>query len=99
MKFSSLEKNLRPILAAVSVKLVLFPAVMVAVSVLMGMEPLERFILLSIFATPTAAASFPMAQNMGGDGELAGELVVCSTMVSVITIFLWILLLRSAGLI
>lgn len=99
LKFSSLEKNLRPILAAVSVKLVLFPAVMVAVSVLMGMEPLERFILLSIFATPTAAASFPMAQNMGGDGELAGELVVCSTMVSVITIFLWILLLRSAGLI
>lgn len=99
LRFSSLERNLRPIMAAVSMKLIVIPAVMLAVSVLTGMEPLERFILLSLFATPTAAASFPMAQNMGGDGELAGELVVCSTTVSVITIFLWILLLKSAGLI
>ncbi|MDE6815498.1 MAG: AEC family transporter [Lachnospiraceae bacterium] len=99
LRFSSLEKNLRPIMAALSAKLIVIPAVMLAVSVVIGMEPLERFVLLSMFATPTAAASFPMAQNMGGDGELAGELVVCSTTVSVITIFFWILILKSTGLI
>lgn len=99
LQFTSLKSNLRFILPAVFMKLVLIPAVMVAVSVAVGMEPLERFVLLTMFATPTAAASFPMAQNMGGDGKLAGELVVCSTLVSVVTIFLWVFGLKAAGLI
>ena len=72
---------------------------MLAISIAVGMEPLERFVLLTMFATPTAAASFPMAQNMGGDSKLAGELVVCSTVVSVVTIFLWVLILKSVELI
>ncbi len=99
LQFSSFRKNLRLILPAVLTKLVLVPAAMVAVSVAIGMEPLERFVLLSIFATPTAAASFPMAQSMGGDGALAGELVVCSTALSIVTIFLWVFLLKYMGLI
>ena len=52
-----------------------------------------------MYATPTATASYAMAQNMGGDGELAGQFVVISTAVSVVTIFMWIYLTRSLGLI
>lgn len=99
LQFSSLKKDLRLILPAVLTKLVLVPAAMVAVSLAVGMEPLERFVLLTVFATPTAAASFSMAQNMGGDGALAGELVVCSTAFSILTIFLWVFFLKYAGLI
>lgn len=99
LQFSSLKKNLHLIAPAVFMKLVAIPAVMVAVSVAAGMEPVERFVLLTMFATPTATASFPMAQNMGGDGKLAGELVVCSTAVSVLTIFLWVFGLKYTGLI
>lgn len=99
LQFSSLKSDLRMIVPAVFLKLVLVPAVMLAISIAVGMEPLERFVLLAMFATPTAAASFPMAQNMGGDGKLAGELVVCSTVVSVVTIFLWVLILKSVELI
>ena len=40
-----------------------------------------------------------MAENMGGDGEQAGEFVVLSTAVSVITIFLWVFVLREMGLV
>ena len=50
-------------------------------------------------ATPVATASFSMAQNMGGDGDLAGELVVSSTIISIVTLFLWIFLMSSLGLI
>lgn len=99
LQFSSLKKNLPAIIPAVSMKLVIVPAVMLAVSIIAGMQPLERFVMLTMFATPTAAASFPMAQNMGGDGKLAGELVACSTTASVVTIFLWVFVLKSAGLI
>ncbi len=99
LKFSSLKKNFHLIVPAVGMKLIVIPAVMMAISIAAGMEPLERFVLLTMFATPTATASFPMAQNMGGDGQLAGELVVCSTTVSVATVFLWVFALRRGGLI
>lgn len=99
LRFSSLRKNLHLIAPAIFMKLAVIPAVMMAVSVAAGMEPLERFVLFTMFATPTATASFPMAQNMGGDGELAGELVVCSTVASVVTIFFWVFGMKYTGLI
>jgi len=34
---------------------------------------------------------------MGGDGELAGQFVVLSTVASVVTIFLWVYFLNSIG--
>ena len=40
-----------------------------------------------------------MAQNMGGDGPLAGQLVVFTTTLSIFTLFLFIFILRLLGLI
>ena len=50
------------------------------------------------FATPSAVASYPMAVAMGADGKLAGQLVCTTTLLSIITIFLWTFILRSLGL-
>ena len=82
-----------------AVKLVLLPAVIFALALALGFDSLERFVLFTMFATPIAASSYSMAENMGGDGELAGEFVVLSTAVSVITIFLWVFVLREMGLV
>ena len=57
----------------------------------------ERFVYFEMYATPVATASYAMAQNMGGDGELAGQFVVLSTVASVVTIFLWVYFLNSVG--
>ncbi len=38
-------------------------------------------------------------EHLGGDGELAGELVAVSTAVSGFTIFGWVFLLKMMGLI
>lgn len=64
-----------------------------------GSAPLERFVLYSQFAAPVAAASFSMAQAMGGDGDLASEMVVVSSCVSVFTIFMWIFVTKLLGII
>ena len=64
-----------------------------------GFSPVERFVYLAVFATPVAASSFPMAQSMGGDGELAGQLVFVSTMVSLLTIFGFVFGMSQMGLI
>ena len=49
------------------------------------------------FATPVAVASVPMSQEMGGDATLAGQLVVWTTAVSSVTLFVLAYLLRLAG--
>lgn len=53
--------------------------------------------LISIFATPVAVSSVPMAQEMGGDVPLAGQLIVWTTLCSALSIFLATFLLRLAG--
>ena len=52
-----------------------------------------------MFATPVAAASYPMAQSMDADADLAGEYVVITTVLSIVTMFCWILVLKGWGLI
>ena len=53
---------------------------------------------VAVFATPVAISSVPMAQEMEADAVLAGQLVVWTTIVSALTVFLITFLLRSAGI-
>ena len=52
---------------------------------------------VSVFATPVAVTTVPMAQEMDGDVTLAGQLVVWSTLVSALTVFLVTFLLKIGG--
>ena len=48
-------------------------------------------------AAPTAVASVAMSYELGGDGELAAQIVATTSLLSLVTMFLWILLLRGMG--
>lgn len=99
LHFNEISHNLKYLVPTLSFKLLILPAVMMAIGYAFGLRELELFLLVAVYGTPVAAASYPMAQNMGGDGELAGQLVVISTVVSVVTLFFWIFFLRFVGLI
>ena len=47
----------------------------------------------------TAIITYVTTGQYGCDGEMAGEIVSVSTVVSMLTIFLWLFGLRQAGLI
>lgn len=53
---------------------------------------------IGVFATPVAVASAIMANEMGADGELAGQLVVWTSLVSTVTIFIYVTILRVIGI-
>ncbi len=53
---------------------------------------------VAVFATPVAVSSVPMAQEMGGDATLAGQLVVWTTLFSAASVFLAAFLLRLGGI-
>ena len=98
LHFSALRKNLGILTAILGTKLVLLPAAAAAVSAVLRLSPQEMFLYFCMFATPVAASSYPMAESMGGDGELAGQLVMVSTAASVFTLFGWIYLLKTLGM-
>ena len=98
LRFDELKKNSRTISIVLAVRLILLPAGMVAFAWAIGLRGVELFLVLMIFGTPVATASYPMAQNMGGDGALAGQLVFVSTVASLGTIFCFIFTLSRLGL-
>ena len=75
-----------------------FPAICLAGAVTLGFNGVPLVAIALMVATPDALASFAMASSMDGNGELAGELVVITTMLSCITMPLWLFILKTGGL-
>ena len=62
------SENLKYLVPTLTCKLFILPAIIIAIAYTFGLRGLELFLLIAVYATPVAAASYPMAQNMGGDG-------------------------------
>lgn len=58
----------------------------------------EYATLISLFGTPVAVASVVMAEQMDGDGALATQLVVWSSVFSILTIFLQVFILMALNI-
>ena len=82
-----------------TMRLVLIPLVMLSLGALLGFRNDQLVTLMAGFAAPTAVASAPMAQAMGGNGTLASEIVAVTTIGSIGTIFCFIYFLSRLGLI
>lgn len=78
-----LEGNRRAAAWAAAAKIGLLPALGLLVGRGLGLSPAELQVALIILAAPTAAATFSMATQLGGDGPLAASTVVLSTVFSV----------------
>ena len=52
----------------------------------------------ALFGSPTAVSSAVMAKEMDNDEQLAGQLVVWSSLLSIFTIFITVCILRATGL-
>ena len=94
----------RQIILGVSGRLLFAPLLGVGCAVLLQSFDILYFdsgiyaALIALFATPVAVASAIMAEEMDNDGALAGQLVVWTTLLSSVVIFLAIVLLRGLGL-
>lgn len=92
------QSNRRVLTWAVLARMVLIPLIFLPLSVALGFRNEPLCALMIFFGAPTAVASYPMAVAMDADGPLAGQLVCCTTVVSIFTIFCWTFLLRTLGL-
>lgn len=99
VNLGSVKGNLKQIVISVLGKLVIIPFVGIFIAALMGMHGGEIALLISALASPTAVSSYPMALQMESDGELAAQIVAFDTAICIITVFLWVFVLKQLNLI
>ena len=98
LDFSKVRGNLKVASAVLTIKLVILPLIMIPMIVMMGYRDADLLSGLLAYQTPVAVSSYIMAQQAGADGQLAGQLVVFSSVLSIFTLFVTILILRTIGL-
>ena len=98
-RFDGLGRYIKPLTAVTTVKLFVTPALLLGTAALLGIRGGDFVGLIGIFASPTAVNSFTMVQQMDcGDAELAGDIVVMTSAVSILSFFLWILIFKNFGI-
>lgn len=98
-RFSSYKNYIKQLVISVLGKLVVIPGVFIPIAVILGFRGVELACLLIMLSAPTAVSSFTMAEQMDADSELAGQIVVFTSGLSVLTVFLWIFILKQLSLI
>ena len=95
--FSKIKGNLKTAGGVIFVKMVVLPLLMIPIVIGMGYRDSDLLAALLAYQTPIAVSSYIMAQQAGADEQLAGQLVVFSSAVSIVTLFVTIFILRQTG--
>ena len=104
VNFSAVGSLKKELILCVTHRLVLAPAAGFAMAFaaqalgVLAVTPALLSSLVGMYGTPAAAASGIMAGEIGGDAELACQLVVWTAAFSMGTLFLWIFGLHTVGL-
>lgn len=103
--FKAIKNMKRPIIIATVARIVVVPFIVVSVAIMLTqMTQTIRFApevypaFLALFAPPVAVSSAIVAQEMDNDGLLAGQLVVWTSIFSMFSLFGFIFVLRTLGI-
>ncbi|MBY0565418.1 MAG: AEC family transporter [Hyphomonadaceae bacterium] len=85
LDFSALRADGAKVAAACAIKLAIAPAVLWFAATSLGASPLAAAVAAGIGATPTAAAGYTLAREMGGDARLMAAIITATTILSMFT--------------
>jgi malate permease and related proteins len=94
-KWHKLAGNGRLLLSAVLVRMLLIPVLTISVAVLAGFRGPALGSVYILFCAPTAVSSYIMACNMNSDADLAGQIILVTTVLSGLTFFAGAFILRA----
>lgn len=95
--FDALHGRLKLAIIASLVRVLFFPSAIITVAILLGFRSVELGTIMIIFASPSAISGYIMAKNMDNDSELAGQIIIITTLLSSITLFAWVFALKWLG--
>lgn len=97
--FGALRENKTLLSALALIKLVVYPLVWVVVAILLGYRGIFLASVMLVLAPATSVSAHPMAVIMEGDEELSSCVMPLTSVGAIFTLFLWIFVLSTAGLI
>ena len=97
--FPAMKKWKKHLTAVCVFKLLVMPAVWVGIAAAAGIRGANLIAILVLSGGPAAVNSYSTAVSMGGNSELAGEIVAITSLFSVLTLFAFLTGLGSLGFI
>lgn len=99
-KFKSATNYIKPIIVGTTFRLVIIPALALTITYYLFPDfgGAAFAAAVALYATPAAVVSAVIAKEMGGDDNLAGQIVVWSTIFSIPSIIAIIYILRIIGI-
>jgi hypothetical protein len=85
LDFGALRASLPKVATASAMRLLLAPSLVWGACVLTGAGPLATAVAVGIGSTPTAAAGYTLAREMGGDARLMAAIITATTLLSFVT--------------
>ncbi|MGQ0532697.1 MAG: AEC family transporter [Caulobacteraceae bacterium] len=85
LDFGALRASGAKVATAAVFKLAIMPAILWASATAFGAGPLGAAVAAGLGATPTAAAGYTLAREMGGDARLMAAIITATTLLSFIT--------------
>lgn len=104
-EFSSVKGYRKMIVSATVLRTIVAPGIGIGVAAFLTksgivmFEPALFATFIALFGTPVAVSSAIMAEAMDNDGQLAAQLVVWTSVVSMFTLFVFVFLCRMLGLV
>lgn len=83
LRFSTMRQNGIAGIFSIIVKCIFYPIIVVGIAIFAGIEGMPLMIIFLMAISPTAAASYVMVRKIGGNHELAAQIIAISTVVSV----------------
>jgi malonate transporter len=99
LSFKGFSEGYLITISSTMIKMIVIPLAATYAAYLLGFQGDDLGIIFILFACPTAIASFIMAEAMGANSRLAGNILLLTTLVSVVTMTLGLFILREYGLI
>lgn len=92
-------KKIAPTAVATFIKLIGLPLIFLPVAYWLGFRNEAMVAIIVMLGSPATVTGYIMAKNMGNDEVLSSSIIVMSTVLSSLTLTLWIFVLRILGLI
>jgi len=97
--FNSMKKSITLSMIAASLRNIIIPIIITITLIYFGFRGVDAGVVFILYAAPTAISSYIMAKAMGSDSELASNIILISTLSSILTITLGIFFLKSYGIV
>lgn len=94
-EFKTVICNKKELFLAVIGRLVIMPSVFLPISIFLGYRGTDLAPLIVLFGGPTAVSSYVMAKDMDCDSDLAAQIIIFTTLLSMVSLFGWVFLLKT----